>query len=151
MYTYIDQDTPANRVLNVDVSGSSFWDVGCSVQNWDKLNLSDPWIGQPNSAPFDQMYYLIMNLAVGGTGGYFPDGPEKPWSDTSTIAPLQFWQGRGQWQPSWQGDQTSLVVDYVKVWTFNNSEFRMGNHHVDKMQVKSDLETYLTSLKAEQI
>jgi len=30
-------------------------------------------------APFDQEFYIIMNLAVGGTGGYFPDsGVNKP-------------------------------------------------------------------------
>jgi hypothetical protein len=28
-------------------------------------------------------FYLIMNVAVGGTNGWFPDGPEKPWLDGS--------------------------------------------------------------------
>ena len=32
------------------------------------------WRGQPNNAPFDQNFYLILNVAVGGTNGYFPDG-----------------------------------------------------------------------------
>jgi hypothetical protein len=32
----------------------------------------DPWsqTGRPNT-PFDQPFYLILNVAVGGTGGYF--------------------------------------------------------------------------------
>jgi hypothetical protein len=33
-----------------------------------------------NAAPFDQDFYLIMNVAVGGTNGWFPDGQgDKPW------------------------------------------------------------------------
>lgn len=28
-------------------------------------------------------FYLILNVAVGGTNGWFPDGPEKPWLDGS--------------------------------------------------------------------
>ena len=37
-----------------------------------------------NSAPFDKPFYLIMNVAVGGTNGWFPDGVGgKPWLDGS--------------------------------------------------------------------
>lgn len=37
--------------------------------------LVDPWsqTGRPNT-PFDQPFYLILNVAVGGTNGYFQDG-----------------------------------------------------------------------------
>lgn len=49
---------------------------------WDRGNfgqaivnhsaLHDPWsqAGKPNT-PFDQDFYLILNVAVGGTNGYF--------------------------------------------------------------------------------
>jgi len=30
-----------------------------------------------------EAFYLIMNVAVGGTNGWFPDGNEKPWLDGS--------------------------------------------------------------------
>jgi hypothetical protein len=35
--------------------------------------LHDPWsqTGKPNT-PFDQQFYLILNVAVGSTNGYFP-------------------------------------------------------------------------------
>ena len=40
-------------------------------------------------------FYLILNVAVGGTGGFFPDGvasnPPKPWQDTSPTAMREFW------------------------------------------------------------
>ncbi len=33
-----------------------------------------------NAAPFDQEFYLILNLAVGGTMNYWPDSlPGKPY------------------------------------------------------------------------
>jgi hypothetical protein len=33
----------------------------------------DPWSQTGNyNTPFDQAFYLVLNVAVGGTGGYFP-------------------------------------------------------------------------------
>ena len=51
----------------------------------DFIHLNDPWVsGTRNVAPFDQPFYLIMNVAVGGTNGWFPDGVgNKPWLDGS--------------------------------------------------------------------
>lgn len=74
-----------------------------------------------------------MNVAVGGTNGWFPDGPEKPWLDgaNSTLslqllvcrmladvgaflaAMSDFWAARNQWLPSWSTNDPasrSLVV-----------------------------------------
>jgi hypothetical protein len=44
--------------------------------------LSNPWANASvtNAAPFDQEFFLIMNVAAGGTTGWFPDGQgNKPW------------------------------------------------------------------------
>lgn len=42
------------------------------------------WENRKNNAPFDSEFYLIMNLAVGGVAGYFPDGVDgKPWNNNS--------------------------------------------------------------------
>lgn len=65
-----------------------------------------------------------MNLAVGGTNGYFPDeGNEsgKPWLNTSPAAATDFWKGRDQWLPEWNLDENhsydaSLIIDSVRVW-----------------------------------
>ena len=55
--------------------------------------LTDPWsqTGAPNT-PFDQPFYLILNVAVGGTNGWFRDGvDQKPWVDASGAeAPRTF-------------------------------------------------------------
>lgn len=77
LYTYIDND--ANRVLQVNHTDMSYW------QRSGVTNRDNPWLYSKNKcAPFDTEFYLIINLAVGGTAGYFPDGVAgKPWSDKS--------------------------------------------------------------------
>lgn len=66
-------------------------------------------------------FYIIMNNAVGGVA-YFPDGASnpggKPWSNTSPQASTDFWNGRGQWLPTWtlHNNDAALIVDYVRVW-----------------------------------
>jgi hypothetical protein len=79
------------------------------VQNGSEaIILANPWINGTTAAPFDQCefalalpslsfwrasrclrvlfiaFYLILDVAVGGTNGWFPDGGEKPWLDGST-------------------------------------------------------------------
>ena len=75
-------------------------------------------------APFDQEFYMILNLAVGGTS-YFTDeasyGGGKPWNNKSPQEATDFWNGRGSWLSGWNLEQdyskkASLQVDYVKIW-----------------------------------
>ena len=109
IYTYLDSDS--NKVLSVDHSSQSYWDrSGIS-------NRSNPWQYSKNkNAPFDRKFYLILNLAVGGTNGYFKDGvAAKPWSDTSQRASSEFYDNKGQWWPTW-GDRSSFQIDSVKMW-----------------------------------
>jgi hypothetical protein len=50
-----------------------------------------------------QEFYIILNVAVGGTGGYFPDGVDgKPWTDTDPHAVNSFWNAEKTWYPTWQ-------------------------------------------------
>jgi hypothetical protein len=69
-------------------------------------------------------FYLTMNVAVGGTNGWFSYEPEKPWLDGSAsaflfsftsvhtapltpslaAAPRDFLQAKDQWYPSWPQD-----------------------------------------------
>lgn len=98
----------------------SMWDrggFGKTIVNHSAL--FDPWsqTGRPNS-PFDQPFYLILNVAVGGTNGFFPDGVgNKPWGDQSPTAMKEFWDGQGAWYPTWgEGDTRGLTVKNVKMW-----------------------------------
>ena len=67
-----------NRVLDVSFTGGSFWDRS----GLGRTTLNSPWRGRGNAAPFDQKFYLVMNVAVGGTANYCPDGlGGKPWAN----------------------------------------------------------------------
>jgi beta-glucanase (GH16 family) len=73
--------------------------------------VQDPWtnsrnVSVPAAAPYDQPFYLIIDLAVGGTSGWFPDGVAgKPWYDNSgASAMLDFAQGHETWTKTWPQD-----------------------------------------------
>ena len=89
----------------------SFWDkAGCPLtaltgSSGAEVVVTDPWEGSSYMAPFDQCryrsaalfiyrnrpvtyshlaFYLIIDLAAGGTSGWFPDNKGgKPWYDGS--------------------------------------------------------------------
>lgn len=79
--------------------------------------IVDPWsqTGNP-STPFDKPFYLILNVAVGGTNGWFQDGLQsKPWVDLSPSAKSDFWKARDDWYPTWK-DSSALKIKSVKMW-----------------------------------
>jgi len=95
-------------------------DFPASVSNASQeIILPNPWEGRGNSAPFDQDFYLIMNVAVGGTNGWFPDGAgNKPWLNGATNAMQLFAESQKEWSATWpeSPDQRAMRVDYVKMW-----------------------------------
>jgi hypothetical protein len=52
-----------------------------------EIALVDPWLANAtvaNAAPFDQPFYLSLDVAAGATNGWFPDSVGgKPWLDNS--------------------------------------------------------------------
>lgn len=104
-------------ILHVDTSSQSFWERG----GWNNTKYDNPWVNRPPNAPFDQPFFLVLNLAVGGTTGYFGEAyPGKPWSNTSPNAVNQFYDGQGQWLPTWDTSNadhpSALKVDYVRFY-----------------------------------
>lgn len=64
-------------VLYIPV-GSGFWERG----GFQNSGLPNPWVNATPMAPFDQEFFLIMNLAVGGVNyfaDHFVNTPAKPW------------------------------------------------------------------------
>ena len=114
MITFVDDKV----VLNVTIN-ESFWTRG----NWDKTSFNNPWANRPknkfgvSNAPFDQKYYLILNVAVGGTADYWPDGisPNKPWNNKSPHAVNEFYNAKDKWYPTWKGEDAAMVIDYIKI------------------------------------
>ncbi|GFO26158.1 beta-1,3-glucan-binding protein-like [Plakobranchus ocellatus] len=112
------------EILAVDPGTKGFWDFGEFEKNgqgkWD-----NPWAAGGRMAPFDQEFYIIMNVAVGGVG-FFPDNyvnspHPKPWNDNTGHAATAFWNARNNWLPTWKldqnnGEDAALQVNYVRVW-----------------------------------
>jgi beta-glucanase (GH16 family) len=81
--------------------------------------LTDVWAQYGHdSAPFDQEFYLILNVAVGGTNGWFQDGKSgKPWVDSSPDAKYDFWNARDIWYPTWTAPGAGqMEVSKVEMW-----------------------------------
>ena len=117
LYTYID--TPDNVVLKVDFTKESFYQRG----GYEAAGISNPWVGEPNSAPFNRDFHLIFNLAVGGTNGYFPDGVGgKPYADHDPRSVNSFYDKKSEWFKTWNGEDAAMKIDSVNVWSFDNAE-----------------------------
>lgn len=95
-----------------------FWNYGrFPIADANGTRLVDPWSATgSNASPFDQSFYLVINVAVGGTNGWFKDGKSgKPWIDKSPSAKKDFWDARDQWFPTWEsGGQ--MEVKSVNMW-----------------------------------
>jgi len=111
-------------VVNVNPPAGGFWELG----NFGLPPESNPWRYARNQrmAPFDQPFYFILNVAVGGTNGYFPDNwvnvpYAKPWSNPTGTAFRDFWNARGNWHPTWNptgnnGEDAALQIQYIRAW-----------------------------------
>ncbi|KAJ3309534.1 hypothetical protein HDV04_005974, partial [Boothiomyces sp. JEL0838] len=101
--TYVDD--VSNVVLNANIV--NLWNQG----NFG--NMNNPWPKSHPNAPFDQEFYLILNVAVGGMSDYFPSDSTRPWTRTSQTGALDFWNARDQWQPTWPNDNTgAMAIDW---------------------------------------
>ncbi|ORY18873.1 concanavalin A-like lectin/glucanase domain-containing protein [Clohesyomyces aquaticus] len=115
IFTYID-----TRLLQVMYThfDEPFWQYGrFPLSDGNGTRLQDPWgFTGSDTSPFDQDFYLVLNVAVGGTNGWFKDGKAgKPWIDGSSTAKKDFWQARDQWYPTWKG-KGHMKVKSVKMW-----------------------------------
>ncbi|KAH7886769.1 glycoside hydrolase family 16 protein [Phlebopus sp. FC_14] len=115
-------DSRLNYMLELSFNEPFFsrGDFPSVVQNGSTpIVLQNPWVNGTNATPFDQPFYLILDLAVGSTNGWFPDNAGgKPWLDGSDTAMRDFAQTQDTWYPTWgsDGESSSFMVDYVKMW-----------------------------------
>jgi len=124
MYTYILDELNGTEDVILDLrSGykNGFWEppLGNSGEiGWDKC----PYTSSKNiNAPFDQEFFIVMNVAVGGQGGALGYWVNAPWAGCtfpSCATTTRFWESRDDWFPTWQnaGDDISMIIDSVKVW-----------------------------------
>jgi beta-glucanase (GH16 family) len=73
-YLFFYVDTRLQEVLFVSFDTQDFWERGNFATMGDSSEfLENPWSQTDSkSAPFDQEFYLILNVAVGSRNGWFP-------------------------------------------------------------------------------
>ena len=145
LYTYVDNRS--NVVLSVPFT-ETFWERGqrwsttcdmrfpsgkCEITypqapSWHNDTAPNLWAGGTNATPFDQEFFLQINLAIGGTGKFFPNVlcRHKPWDNTKPSAMEDFLSAYKDWWPTWGGDvnqpekgaskQAAMVIDWVRYW-----------------------------------
>jgi beta-glucanase (GH16 family) len=113
LFTWIDNIL--DQVLYTNFNEGLWQRGGFPAFDSNGTHLTDVWSQSGHSsAPFDQEFYLILNVAVGGTNGWFEDGKSgKPWVDSSTSAKLDFWNARNTWYPTWT---SPMEISKVEMW-----------------------------------
>ena len=116
IYTYIDNDS--NRVFTYNFKQQSIYSYGDYAANGASYTGTA-------SAPFDTEFYVIFDLAVGGTNNFFPDQTavedNKPWRNNDLAPKYEFWTNRTagtNWGSTWNttDDSTHLKIDYIRVY-----------------------------------
>ncbi|GAO51469.1 hypothetical protein G7K_5569-t1 [Saitoella complicata NRRL Y-17804] len=126
-YLFVYVNSRLRQGLSLRFNKESFYNRG-EFPKYDWKNstlLDDPWSDSTsNAAPFDQDFYLILNVAVGGTNGYFSDNMKnKPWGDSTTTARRDFWAAKDEWYPTWPAvEDRGMVVKSVKMYQLTESQ-----------------------------
>ncbi|RZF33477.1 hypothetical protein LSTR_LSTR010133 [Laodelphax striatellus] len=99
-------------------SGMIFYVDGEDYGKWD--GEKEPLIkGYGRVSPFDQEFYLLLGIHVGGYHDVPNDavsgGRKKPWSNTDPKYLIYFFEDLKNWHATWN-DQTKLKVDYIRVY-----------------------------------
>lgn len=114
LFTYVNSRLLQVLYTNFD---QPMWQRGnFPTSTGNGTRITDIWSqsGRANT-PFDQPFYLIINVAVGGTNGWFEDNQSgKPWLDASVNAKKDFWQARDSWYPTWV--KPEMEIDKVMMW-----------------------------------
>ena len=121
LFTYVDGRLAQTLYTRFD-GGKSMWRKGkFPPAEGNGTALVDVWSHTGRgSTPFDEEFYLLINLAVGGTNGWFEDGVGgKMWVDGQKVgkARKSFWEGKDDWWPMWQKDrQGEFAIKSVRMW-----------------------------------
>ncbi|KAJ7472249.1 glycoside hydrolase family 16 protein [Mycena galericulata] len=120
MRFYVDTRVHTTLDITTKTTKQSFWNRAgfpTTAQNGSGIvAVENPY--QNINSPFDQPFYLIIDLAVGGTSGWFPDGVgNKPWFDGSLTAMYDFWTKQSTWYATWPSEaDRSFRISSVKMW-----------------------------------
>lgn len=117
LFTWVDNSLLQVLYTNFD---EPLWQRGNFPQtSTNGTRLLDTWTPTGDySAPFNNEFYLILSVAVGGTNGWFQDEKSgKPWTDTSRTAKNDFWNARSEWYPTWTAPGAGqMEISKVEMW-----------------------------------
>ncbi|KAJ7591525.1 concanavalin A-like lectin/glucanase domain-containing protein [Mycena floridula] len=125
MRFYVDSRLQASLFVKTTKSKESFFSRGkYPVTNINATTgteevVNNPYKDAPNNAPFDQKFYLEMDIGAGGTAGWFQDNVgNKPWVDGSEKAMSDFAAAQPSWSSTWPStlDDKAFRIDSVKMW-----------------------------------
>lgn len=121
IYTW--EQSPIHKVLAYNWATDFYTKGQFPVASANGTVLENPWPKKATAAPFDQEFYLILSVAVGGTNGYFFEDT-MPWSNNGQSARADFWKARKQWLPTWpeKHEDRAMIVDYVKMYQLDGEE-----------------------------
>ncbi|KAI1801547.1 glycoside hydrolase family 16 protein [Daldinia bambusicola] len=111
LFTYVN--SRLLQVLYTDFKEPLWTRGGFPEATANGTRLRNTWspTGRANT-PFDQRFYLILNVAVGGTNGWFENSKSgKPWIDNNPYTKQDFWNSQHVWLPTW----TNPVMEVSKV------------------------------------
>lgn len=116
MRVYVDD--PRYTLSYFEFPKEPMWDAGKFADIQIEPPIHNPWIRSdtPNVAPFDQHFYLILNVAVGGK--YFQGAGDIVWNTESAYPATTFWSNIKKWYPSWPTDprERGMAIDRVRMW-----------------------------------
>ncbi|KAB5562727.1 beta-1,3-glucan-binding protein [Coniochaeta sp. 2T2.1] len=114
LFTYVNSRLLQVLYTNFD---QPLWQRGnFPTSTANGTRITDLWsqTGRPQT-PFDKPFYLILNVAVGGTNGWFEDNKSgKPWLDASPNAKKDFYDARDEWLPTWKAPE--MQIKMVNMW-----------------------------------
>lgn len=125
-------DSPLYVMMQLDFKEGP-WKTGIETV-LDSLGspVPNPWSASPlKAAPFDQEFYLIMNVAVGSYNGWFlddySDNPAYSSSGGTGGEPYEavhnFWKSQHQWYPSWPTDlHRGMAIKWIRMSELVDSE-----------------------------
>ncbi|KAK7485798.1 hypothetical protein BaRGS_00022979 [Batillaria attramentaria] len=104
-------------ILNFPTPSNGYWGYG-------SFSGTNPWTQGGKDAPFDKEMVIQLNVAVGGTLGFFPDNVQnqpypKPWCNScpdAGMANRKFWEAKDQWYPTWHGERCAMQIKDIKVF-----------------------------------
>ncbi|KAH9994641.1 concanavalin A-like lectin/glucanase domain-containing protein [Russula vinacea] len=134
---YVDSRLKNMVELQIDgkqqSNGGFFWKRGnfpltAHNNTADEIVVPNPWTTATvahqmltRATSIHSAFYLVLDLAAGGTSGWFPDRlGNKPWFDESASAMRDFSSQQSTWSATWpdNDDDLSFRIDSVRMWNF---------------------------------